>query len=480
MSSTVTFYFSFSTTTVSNVSEKVSLTTQLCPTDIETECRKKNKYTNWNIAGATCFYREKCSGSLTCCSGGCGGGCNGTCKQKSYTGTTCKGYAGEGRCGCTAGGQQITKNCTYTCYSPPTTTYYPGATSVAYVSGDFDTKGEKYYIFKATYNTSLFTTLQQLIDLEKTINDNSDGLTAAYISSNTTQLNTLKKKLCTSSNLAKTPCTEYCKVNQVSGQLPTSNCPDAWNSLCKTGDNMNTVACNTWCSPTSNNETNCKDLYLAYCNNPSKFYNTVCRDFYKSQYISNQLSDPVTSILTSNCSKFADSNGNVIDSTGAAVVPGTTTTDQYPSTTCACFLPNSVYTNFYNSITKSYPEFKNYMTNNQCSYPDCANVAAIQPQKMTCPDVAITSCIINNTVGGSVTNSNFNIVNNCATEIEKTGSYTDKGLNVAPPEEKKLSSTVDVPPEESPPPTSTAVFSWNKKNNNSIVSFHNLVYWDGW
>jgi hypothetical protein len=96
-----------------------------------------------------------------------------------------------------------------------------------------------------------------------------------------------------------------------------------------------------------------------------------------------------------------------------------------------------VYSTFYDTSTKDYPELRKFFNVNQCSYPDCANTVALQPQKMTCPDVAVTSCIVNNTVGGNVINSNFNIVNKCITQVEETGTYTKTNANVVPPEEEE-------------------------------------------
>lgn len=173
----------------------------------------------------------------------------------------------------------------------------------------------------------------------------------------------------------------------------------------------------------------------------------MCKDFYKTQYINNQLTDSVSTLLKTQCAKFADANGNILDSDGKIVDPGTTN-DKYPVTTCACFLPDNVYSTFYDTSTKNYPELRKFFTVNQCSYPDCANTVALQPQKMTCPDVAVTSCIINNTVGGNVTNSNFNIVNNCITQVEETGTYTKTNANVAPPEEEEEDVKAVIPPPE--------------------------------
>jgi hypothetical protein len=320
-----------------------------------------------------------------------------------------------------------------------------------YVSGRKDLSSSAYYVFKATYNISLFTTPAHVKKLEDTLNEHDLGLTSSQIESNNEQLIILKKKICATNaaNLLLDPCKDYCKVSQQSGQLPSTNCADAWNSFCGYGNNIANTYCEQYCSVGLDGSSNCKSIYHTYCNDPINFSKTVCRDFYKTQYINNQLSDPVMSILKTQCSKFGDISGNVLDSTGAVVVPGMTN-DKYPVTTCACFLPDIVYNTFYDKITSSNPDLRNFMTVNQCSYPDCANAAAIQPQKLTCPDVAITSCIVNNTIGGNVTNSNFNIVNECITQVEKTGTYENNNTNIAPTEPPKSASEVkaEVPPAE--------------------------------
>lgn len=501
MSTTVYFYFSFPTTYKSGTYKTVATTTHPCSSDIEAACTASNLYSNWEIGGATCSFLERCLDGTRCCNAACPiDGCNKTCKQTNATGIGCKGY-NPGACGCSGnfGSHPTYRNCSYNCYTPPTDTFcHPGAASVVYISGrkDISTSASLYYVFKATYNTSLFTTPQQLATLENNLNTNKEGLSTDQIASNTDNLNILKRQVCTASNLQTTPCTEFCKVNRVTGQLPTTNCESAWNTFCAYQGNIATAECDTWCGPTTANDmtSTCKNLYMTHCNSPDKFSSSVCRDFYKSQYISDQLSDNVHTLLTSQCSKYVDSSGNVIDSTGAAVVPGTTTIDKYPATTCACFLPSNVYSTFYDSITKSYPEFKNYLTNNQCSYPDCANSGAIQPQKnITCPNVSITSCIINSTIGGSVTNSNLNIVNKCASDIKETGTYTNKGLNVAPPEEKQFDAVATLPPitpappkeEEEPTtpepsseqePTLLQVYSNAIQHENPIIRFLAIVF----
>lgn len=443
---TVFFYFSFPTNKISTSTKTITSSTHPCSSSIENDCIKNNMYSNWEIGSAKCSYSEKCSGIGTCCSGGCLG-CNQTCRSKSLTGISCRSYAGEKVCGCTAGGQQISRSCSYVCYNPPLDTYYPGATSLAYISGLKDTNNDKYYVFKATYNTSTFTTTEQLAKLIVYLNNNNLNLNSTQMDSNTLQLNILKKQICsnTAANLLKEPCDEYCKVNKTMGQLSASNCANAWNSFCAYSSNIETETCDPWCS-FEKDSSNCKNIYLNYCNNEANYTKGVCRDFYKTQYINNQLSDPVSSLLTTHCKQYADGNGNVLDSNGNIITTGSTG-GTYPVTTCACFLPENVYSVFYDKITESNPDLRNFLTVNQCSYPDCANMSAIQPQKITCPDVAITSCIVNNTIGGNVINSNFNIVNNCITQIEKTGSYESNNTNIAmsePPTEKK--KIADIPP----------------------------------
>lgn len=435
---TVYFYYSFPTNYKNGTGTVISSSSHPCSSDIEYECIKSNKYTNWEIGSASCTFLERCLNGTRCCNTGCPiSGCNKTCKTESKTGISCKGY-NPSTCGCSGswGSNPVTRSCKYTCYTPPTDVFcYPGAVSTTYVSGRKDLSSSAYYVFKATYNTSTFTTPAQIKKLEDNLNENDLGLSSTLIQSNNEQLTILKKKVCatTAANLLLDPCTDYCKVTQKSGELPTTNCPTAWTNFCSYSNNIASTECGQYCSVTSDGSSNCKSIYHTYCNNPTNFSKTVCRDFYKTQYINNQLSDPVLSILKTQCSKYADTNGNVIDSTGALVVPGLLN-DKYPATTCACFLPDNVYSTFYDKTTSSNPDLRQFMTINQCSYPDCANASAIQPQKLTCPNVAITSCIVNNTIGGNVTNSNFNIVNECITQVESTGTYENKNTNIAPTE----------------------------------------------
>lgn len=467
---TVYFYYSFPTvpTDISNTTKykrtKISSNTQPCSSDIEYDCIMKNMFSNWTIGGAYCVYNEKCS---SCCSGGCTG-CNKTCRSNELWGVNCKGYAGEGRCGCTAGGQTITRLCEYNSFTPPTDTLcHPGATSVVYISGRKDTSGSAYYVFKATYNVTTFTTLSQITTLEANLRENDDGLTSDQKSKNTEQLNILKTRLCTASNLLTEPCLSYCAVN-TTGSLPNSNCPDAWGAFCKYADNIGSRECAGWCS-INNGSSRCD--YLAYCDNPSNFTKDVCKNFYRTQYVNNQLSSTVSSLLTKQCLRFADADGNVLDPSGQVIQPGTTS-NTYPANVCSCFLPNSVYSKFYDTNTKDYPELRKFFTINQCSYPDCANTSAVQPQKMTCPDVAITSCIVNNTIGGNVTNSNFSIVNNCITQVENTGTYTNNNTNIAPSEKPIIYEKAVIPAEEIIPDTgsgSTNVISGN--DNKTYLSF---------
>lgn len=421
---TVYFYFNFPTTATSTTKTAISSSTMPCSSDIEYDCIKKNMYSNWEIGGASCSFVERCLNGTRCCNTGCPiKGCDKTCKQVENTGISCKGF-NQSTCGCSGnfGSHSVTSSCNFYCFSPPTDTYcYPGAVKVEYVDGRKDVSNDSQYTFKATYNITTITTPAQIKQLEDTLNEKSVLLKTDYKLSNTEQLNILKKKICTSSNLLTEPCKTYCEPS-LSGSLPTSNCTDSWNTFCSYGDNIGSDECSTWCLVNSNGNSNCKNKYLSYCDNTANFSKTVCSDFYKTQYINNQISDPVSALLQAKCGNYADADGNVLSSYGDIA---------YPVNVCACFLPDNVYNTFYDTSTKNYPELRKFFTVNQCSYPDCANTMAIQPQKITCPDVAVTSCIVNNTIGGNVTNSNFNIVNSCITQVEETGTYTNNNTNVA-------------------------------------------------
>lgn len=454
---TVYFYFNFPTvptnildTTIFKRTPIVT-NTQPCSSDIEYDCVVKNLFSNWTVGSAGCSLVESCTGGTRCCNADCPiKGCNKTCKQVEQTGINCKAF-NPGTCDCTGsfGSHTVSRTCSYFCYAPPTDTYcYPGAIKVEYVEGRKDVSNDSDYTFKATYNITTFTTPAQIKQLEDTLNEKSVRLKTDYKVSNTAQLNILKKRVCISSNLFTEPCTTFCQPN-TTGQLPVSNCTDAWNTYCKYADNIGTDACKQWCRVNSSGNSNCTNTYLTYCNNPANFTKSVCKEFYKTQYINNQLSDSVSTLLKTQCAKYADANGNLLDSDGKIVESGTTSS-KYPVTTCACFLPNNVYSTFYDTSTTNYPELRKFFTINQCSYPDCANTVAIQPQKMTCPDVAVTSCIVNNTIGGNVTNSNFNIVNRCITQVEETGTYTRTNANVAPSDGGEEQEKVEgmIPPPE--------------------------------
>lgn len=461
---TVYFYFSFPTvpTDISNTSKfkrkEITSSTQPCSSDIEYDSIIKNMFSNWSIGSASCSFEERCLSGTRCCNTGCPiHGCNKTCKGESYTGKTCAGY-NPSACGCSGsfGSHPITRYCSYVCFYPPTDTLcYPGATKSEYISGRKDTSSNSsYYVFKATYNISTFTTPAQLVQIEANLRENDGGLSDDQKQKNTEQLNILKKMICTSSNILTAPCTTYCAPSTTSSSsLPVSNCTDAWKTFCAYGDNIMSEECQNWCAVNSNGQTNCKDTYNSYCNTSSNFTKNVCQNYYKTQYINDQLTDEVQNILTAQCSRYADSNGNVIDSDGNMVESGLATS-KYPVNTCACFLPSNVYDTFYGNITKDYPDLRGIFSINQCSYPDCANTSAIQPKNpYTCPNVAITSCVINNTVGGNVTNSNFNVVNNCITQVETTGTYSSNNTNIAPSQGPQKVETVKA---VAPPPQYTS------------------------
>lgn len=446
----VSFYFSFPSSYNEDKALEVLVqsSTQPCSTDIENDCILGNMYSNWDIGRAYCMYQERCTHTASYClatANGCNTGRD--CRFVEKRGIDCKGYAGEGQCGCTLGYDPVkTRLCEFICFKPPADKYcHPGSISVIYVSGRRDQPiNSQYYVFQAVYNISTFSTLADVQLLESNLSINSTGLTSDQIIENNKQLAILKDNLCNETNLFTAPCDSYCKVSQISGQLPTSNCSDDWLKFCAYADNIASEPCSKFCASDPYNNSNCKSIYLNYCNNAQNFTKSVCRDFYNTQYINSQLSDPVMTILKTNCAQYADQDGNVIDKNGQLVTPGSVS-DNYPVNTCACFLPNNVYNTFYDKITAKNPEFRPFFSINQCSYPDCANGYALQPQKLTCPNVAITSCIVNNTVGGNVTNSNFNIVNNCLTEVQSTGSFTNNNTNSTPEPSTKEYVTPVIP-----------------------------------
>jgi hypothetical protein len=121
-----------------------------------------------------------------------------------------------------------------------------------------------------------------------------------------------------------------------------------------------------------------------------------------------------TNILYAQCQQFVDPQTNTILTTPSA------NNVMYPSTTCGCFLPQSVYKTFWNSIYAANPSFQGALNNPQCSYPDCAATQALQPQtSYKCPDLTLTSCI-SQIQAQNISGSQLDQTNQCVSQTSTT------------------------------------------------------------
>jgi hypothetical protein len=246
----VEIYFSFPTTYKSVFKDASTTFSNLnlpVPTnpDLETKALKDNMYFNYDIDGSiSCRFQERCEGTL--CGGcyihksGCAGG-KGTCKARVYTGGKCKTYTGnEELCGCFAGcSHYVDRKYTYTVYSPPPEAYFPGYIRMEYVSGRQDppTAGTTttppattlnpngYYVFKATYDLSLFDTVSKWLVLTALVKNPTynAGLSAGQKTSNDQQLAKIQEEYGHTTPLPTTISTTTIPMNKMTIWLDATN-----------------------------------------------------------------------------------------------------------------------------------------------------------------------------------------------------------------------------------------------------------------
>jgi len=147
----------------------------------------------------------------------------------------------------------------------------------------------------------------------------------------------------------------------------------------------------------------CQQGMISYCSQTANFTSPTCTSFYaQSVDPSTKLINPtVQGALKTNCAQVATSGTNPTD----VINP----LDPDIQNVCGCYLPESVYTNFKNTVTKSNPDLAASMTQKQCYYPMCFNSpAALFPSHDQCPDMTFISCISNSTTnlnaGGNISN----------------------------------------------------------------------------
>jgi hypothetical protein len=237
-------------------------------------------------------------------------------------------------------------------------------------------------VFQVTYMIpmpSSTITAQNIIDLLTTINTNS----ISTVSQNQNQpvAQKLIKDFCNyngatamSSDLCSATCAFQTFFNNNNATQPIKMCCD-----------INT----------------CQQGMISYCSQTANFTSPTCTSFYaQSVDPSTKLINPtVQGSLKTNCAQVATTGTNPTDVNNPL--------DPNIQNVCGCYLPESVYNNFKNTVTKSNPDLAASMTQKQCYYPMCYNSpAALYPSHDQCPDMTFISCISNSTTnlnaGGNI------------------------------------------------------------------------------
>lgn len=130
-------------------------------------------------------------------------------------------------------------------------------------------------------------------------------------------------------------------------------------------------------SPCIDPYTNCQDSWNNYCFNDMNFDSEECINYYQNSYNGNLINHNVSNKLVDFCKSLYESN---------------TTQSESFWDTCACFLPDSVYTKF----LEDYKLTGLTLGSPQCWYPKCMLSNSIKPeQSPRCPNSTVSTCMQN-------------------------------------------------------------------------------------
>lgn len=130
-------------------------------------------------------------------------------------------------------------------------------------------------------------------------------------------------------------------------------------------------------SPCIDPYTDCQDSWNNYCFNDMNFDSEECINYYQNSYDGNLINHNVSNKLVDFCQSLYDSN---------------TTQSETFWNTCACFMPDSVYTKF----LEDYKLTGLTLGSPQCWYPKCMLSNSIKPeQSPKCPNSTVSTCMQN-------------------------------------------------------------------------------------
>ena len=167
-------------------------------------------------------------------------------------------------------------------------------------------------------------------------------------------------------------------------------------------------------SPCVNPYTNCQDSWNNYCFNDMNFDSQECINYYQSSYDGNVMNHTVSNKLANLCQSLYESN---------------TTQSETFWDTCACFMPDSVYTKF----LEDYKLTGLTLGSPQCWYPKCMLSNSIKPeQSPKCPDSTVSVCMQNSYTDlvdedGNIDDNTLNINQVIRKCTAQTGSSNNSG-----------------------------------------------------
>jgi len=423
-------------------------------------------FTAWNCSNVNanttgqCWWSSGCNRPL--CGGKCGihGGFNGggSCNDANCNGWT--GYSmGSNKCDGSYNIGVLNVNGSYLAYKPIQKYYYfnpcktlgnsmtvaATPTFVQFIAsnGTVDTSdtanvSPAYAVFTISYNIVYPTDVQpDSLDSMFTM-IGSTSYTAWTINKNSQMIQTLLFDYCNiynngsyiSSSLKSTG-KRICNTNIMAYFTNSPTTPPSGYPTTQIPSTLTIPTTLNACDTTYSYTTGCQTGWLNYCNNQNTFNTTDCKNFYNTSRVGNVYSDDVQKLLKSNCAAAATSNGKINATISSDV-----------QAICGCWLPDQVYNDFKNNLSKANPALATlFGQDQQCYYPMCYANTAFQPKAvLTCPSNVITTCITNTTnnlnAGGSISNVQVqnNAVQNC------TGSSSTSSPSPAPANSTPISS----------------------------------------
>lgn len=211
-------------------------------------------------------------------------------------------------------------------------------------------------------------------------------------------------------------------------------------------------------SPCIDPYTNCQDSWNNYCFNDMNFDSEECINYYQNSYDGNLINHNVSNKLVDLCQSLYDSN---------------TTQSETFWNTCACFMPDSVYTKF----LEDYKLTGLTLGSPQCWYPKCMLSNSIKPeQSPKCPNSTVSVCMQNSYTDlvdedGNIDDNTLNINQVISKCTAQTGSSNNSGSSNSSGSSNNSSTGGD------PSSNNSSSGGDSSSNNNPIQQSSSILKW---